>query len=146
MTSSTVVRSIALALASTAALMMFAGCEERTSNNQAMESGDREVSQLQGGMGLLEVERALGSSGKPQEWGRRVETPAQDPDAWSAEWRLSCVYEVESTESEVVAVFTAWTPEEATSNPPDSAYRLVSWSPRSSTPTQPSSTLWSSHR
>lgn len=123
--------SISLALLCVGSTMVFSGCEAQTPSTQSMDERDK-GDLLQDGMGLLEVEVALGCAGKPMEWGRRVETPDEDPQVWSAEWRLECIYDLD-TETDVVAVFTAWTPEQTTSTPPDSAYRLISWSARDET-------------
>jgi hypothetical protein len=123
--------SISLAFACAGPALLFSGCEAKTPSKQSMGAGDQ-GDQLHDGMGLLEVEVALGCTGKPMDWGRRVETPDDDPEAWSAEWRLECIYDLDP-DTDVIAVFTAWTPEETISNPPDSAYRLISWGARDET-------------
>lgn len=131
--------SCSLTLAALALPAVLTGCEVQTPA-EPMASHDETLPNLQGGMGLLEVEHALGSSGTPQDWGRRVEAPSEDPEDWSAEWRQSRVYELES-ETQVVAVFTAWASEDNTSTPPESAYRLVSWAPKTSQATS-TDRLW----
>jgi len=114
-----------LALASICAAALQ-GCEARMPNKDATSDRTETAQPLHGGMAIMEVEDALGCEGKPMEWSRRIEQRSPDSMDWNAEWRLEYRYEID-TETDVIAVYEAWTPEESMTNPPESAYRLVSW-------------------
>lgn len=86
-----------------------------------------EKGQLQKGMTMSDVQRALGREGNIWRVERTHLPQTNDPLAWDVEWEISCIYVTNTTEPDQVVSFGAWGTESANNRPPNSAFRLRDW-------------------
>lgn len=82
---------------------------------------------LHQGMTMSDVRNALDCRGSVWKVSKSRRHETTDPLDWNVEWQVSCIYINNTTRPDQVVSFAAWSPEESTDRPPDSAFRLIDW-------------------
>ncbi|MAJ46560.1 MAG: hypothetical protein CBC35_04550 [Planctomycetes bacterium TMED75] len=85
------------------------------------------LEQLHLGMTMSDVQEALECQGNVWKVKRSRMHETNDPLDWNVEWQVSCIYINNTTKTDRVVCFAAWSPEQSTDRPPDSAFRVVDW-------------------
>lgn len=83
--------------------------------------------QLHQGMTMTDVQSTLECQGSVWKVKRSRRHETNDPLDWNVEWQVSCIYINNTTETDRVVCFAAWSPEESMERPPNSAFRLIDW-------------------